>query len=325
MSIDWFPFNIKDFLANTKRLNTEAKGAYLCLMLDYYENGSGPPDDDDVLAAICELPVDVWQRHRKVIAPLFKIEQCLWHHSRMDFEIADAIEKMRKANERGVAGATKRWGDPDSRPNRKKNGKSNAHALPEAKTEQSNKDAQLHSTVTPSQESSLSTLTREKIEVPEESATEVGGIGTPIDPDYTPPPDLIEVCHEDGATDAVIDAEIKKFVADKQESGGFSANWDASWVKWWARWREYRDKHAAKPRGKARIEVNSAPFEPNAVQWEKAVEMFAKGMRWPKAGYGPQPGDPGCRCPHAIISAAGLDPHTGMKIASGAGMSMESK
>lgn len=43
MSLPWFPFNGKDFITDTLRLTTEAKGAYLMLMLDYYEQEAPPP------------------------------------------------------------------------------------------------------------------------------------------------------------------------------------------------------------------------------------------------------------------------------------------
>jgi uncharacterized protein YdaU (DUF1376 family) len=90
MGLPWFAFNIKDFIANTTRLNTEAKGAYLMLMLDYYEQGQPPPDDDEVLATITGLPIDVWKRHRRVIEPLFdlSIVPGRWHHQRVEEECA---------------------------------------------------------------------------------------------------------------------------------------------------------------------------------------------------------------------------------------------
>lgn len=89
MSLPWFAFNIKDFAANTKRLNTEAKGAYLELMLDYYQTEEGPPDDDEVLATITGLSVETWKRHRRVIAPLFEIKDQRWTHHRIEQEILD--------------------------------------------------------------------------------------------------------------------------------------------------------------------------------------------------------------------------------------------
>lgn len=98
MSLPWFPFNIKDFVTNTLRLNTEAKGAYLMLILDYYQTETAPPDDDEVLAAITGLSIETWQRHRRVIAPLFQIRDGVWHHP----EIA-AIRAQCQANYERVA------------------------------------------------------------------------------------------------------------------------------------------------------------------------------------------------------------------------------
>ena len=54
MSLPWFAFNIKDYLSDTMRLTTEAHGAYLLLILDYYESEGPSPDDDFILAAIAQ-------------------------------------------------------------------------------------------------------------------------------------------------------------------------------------------------------------------------------------------------------------------------------
>jgi uncharacterized protein YdaU (DUF1376 family) len=57
MSRPWFPFYVGDYTRDTARLTTEAHGAYLLLMLDYWVNGA-PPDDDETLATITKLPAD---------------------------------------------------------------------------------------------------------------------------------------------------------------------------------------------------------------------------------------------------------------------------
>ena len=114
MSFDWFPFNTKDFLANTRRLNTEAKGAYLLLMLDYYEQGEGPPDDDDVLATICELPLETWQRHRRVISPMFEIRDGRWRHDRIKSEMEKAERKHAEAVAKAKNASSVRWKKADS-------------------------------------------------------------------------------------------------------------------------------------------------------------------------------------------------------------------
>lgn len=97
MSLPWFPFNIKDFVTNTLRLNTEAKGAYLMLILDYYQTETAPPDDDEVLAAVTGLSIEAWKRHRRVIAPLFEIKDGKWHHERIQQELLEGHLKHSKA------------------------------------------------------------------------------------------------------------------------------------------------------------------------------------------------------------------------------------
>ena len=94
-----FGFNIKDFIANTTRLNTEAKGAYLMLLLDYYQNEQGPPDIAKVLATITVLPLDAWLEHSMVILPLFEIRDGRLWHPRCE----DEIEKGRKLYGQRVA------------------------------------------------------------------------------------------------------------------------------------------------------------------------------------------------------------------------------
>src|SRR5258705_5434511 len=88
MSLPWFPFNVKAYVTDTMRLTTEAHGAYLLLMLDYYSNEAPAPDDDEILSAITKLPVEVWQtKHRKVLAPFFQVTEGRWHHERIEDEL----------------------------------------------------------------------------------------------------------------------------------------------------------------------------------------------------------------------------------------------
>lgn len=109
MSLDWFEFHPKSFLTDTMRLNTEAKGAYLLLLLDYYEKEGPAPDDDDVLAAITGLQLETWQRHRKVIQTLFQIDSGLWRHMTCESVIADAKARIARQSSAGKKAARVRW------------------------------------------------------------------------------------------------------------------------------------------------------------------------------------------------------------------------
>jgi uncharacterized protein YdaU (DUF1376 family) len=311
VSLPWFPFNIKDFLANTKRLNTEAKGAYLCLMLDYYEQEGPAPDDDDVLAAICELPVDAWKRHRKVIAPLFQIKDGFWHHDRIEHEIESGNNKLAQSKARAQAGAaamhTKRGHKlASSNQQAKPTASVSASSELEAKLKQSLEAAPLHLPIKDSL--SVDVLTVEKDnsgdnsqDLPQEPVAL--DIGTPVDPRFWPCANHISACRFDGADDTIIKREVEAFIAVKQQDGALSKDWDASWSLWWKRWKDHRDalaaKEAAKAAPKPRIEVS------NKIDWEAHAKRFAGGMGWPR-GVGPDPESPACRCPPDILQRHGI-------------------
>lgn len=246
MNLPWFPFYIKDFLANTKRLNTEAKGAYLCLMLDYYEQGAPPPDDDEVLAAICELPIEAWKRHRKVIAPLFEIKDGHWCHDRIEKEMLEAQLKHSSSIARAKAGGAARWAGKQPKPAKppKKatvvplDASSTAQALPQALPEQSPSNAHTHIHIQ-EKEDSLSTAPL-----------------TPLSADFRLTEDEISKCLADEASADELASEFDKFTLHHREAGGLSADWHATWGRWWWRWKEHRAKLAAKPKAPPRVEVN---------------------------------------------------------------------
>jgi uncharacterized protein YdaU (DUF1376 family) len=109
----WMPFYIGDYMRDTSRLTTEAHGAYLLLIFDYWASGKPLPDDDQQLAAITRLAVSKWKALRSVIAPFFIVGDGLWKHKRVDHELATATEKMTKKSAAGRTGATARWAKED--------------------------------------------------------------------------------------------------------------------------------------------------------------------------------------------------------------------
>lgn len=92
------PFYIADYLADTRHLGALEHGAYVLLLMHYWQTG-GLPDDDAQLARIaCTTPGE-WRKIRGVIAGFFKPG---WNHGRVDAELAkasDISEKRRGAAE----------------------------------------------------------------------------------------------------------------------------------------------------------------------------------------------------------------------------------
>jgi uncharacterized protein YdaU (DUF1376 family) len=94
MSRAWMPLYIGDYLADTKHLTTEQHGAYLLLIMHYWQRG-GLPDDEEALACIAGFP-NCFEDRRQIqyrrwrsiclaIASLFQHPG--WRHKRIDREL----------------------------------------------------------------------------------------------------------------------------------------------------------------------------------------------------------------------------------------------
>lgn len=92
----WMPLHIGDYLADTGHLTAAEHGAYLLLIMHYWQNGS-LPENERLIARIARLDAEQWEGSREVIAMLFGPG---WTHKRIDAEMAKAdeiIEKRRRA------------------------------------------------------------------------------------------------------------------------------------------------------------------------------------------------------------------------------------
>lgn len=94
----WMPLYVADYLADTGHLSTLEHGAYMLLIMHYWQNG-GLPEDERRIARICRMSPAEWSESRDAIADLF--DDC-WRHERIDAELAraqDVSSKRRAAAE----------------------------------------------------------------------------------------------------------------------------------------------------------------------------------------------------------------------------------
>lgn len=91
----WMPLHITDYLADTGHLTAAEHGAYMLLIMHYWQKGSLPADER-LIARIARMPTDQWAESRDVIAALFSDG---WQHKRIEAELAkaDDIIVKRKA------------------------------------------------------------------------------------------------------------------------------------------------------------------------------------------------------------------------------------
>ena len=102
------PLYIGDYLADTARLTTEQHGAYLLLLMDYWRSGR-LPDNDQVLAQISKLSPDAWSNAKAMLMQFFNIKDGYWIHTRVEKELALAMENKAKMHDRASKAAQARW------------------------------------------------------------------------------------------------------------------------------------------------------------------------------------------------------------------------
>lgn len=88
----WMPLYIADYLADTAHLGAAQSGAYLHLIMHYWQNG-GLPEDEAALARIARMSPSEWKRNRPIIVAFFGQD---WRHKRIDAELAHAADVSSK-------------------------------------------------------------------------------------------------------------------------------------------------------------------------------------------------------------------------------------
>jgi uncharacterized protein YdaU (DUF1376 family) len=99
------PFYVAEYLADTGHLTRDEHGAYMLLIMHYWQNG-GLPDDPRKLAQITRsASVEDWSSIASTISACFKPG---WRHKRIDAELAKAQNKHEKRRNAGkIGGLTK--------------------------------------------------------------------------------------------------------------------------------------------------------------------------------------------------------------------------
>lgn len=92
MKRPWMPLYIADFIRDTTHVGPLIKGAYLCLIMHYWNHGS-LPDDDAKLRTITGLSPQEWRYHHDTLKAFFRDG---WRHKRIDHELAHVADISNK-------------------------------------------------------------------------------------------------------------------------------------------------------------------------------------------------------------------------------------
>jgi uncharacterized protein YdaU (DUF1376 family) len=93
----WMPLNVADYLSKTDHLTVAEHGAYLLLIMRYWQKG-GIGSDEKLIQRYSHLTAEQWIESRDVLAALFDEG---WTHRRIDAELAKAVEIIDKRKAAG--------------------------------------------------------------------------------------------------------------------------------------------------------------------------------------------------------------------------------
>ena len=93
----YIKFYVSDYLADAGHLSVIEHGAYLLLVMSYWQRQRPLPDDDRKLARFARATPEQWSVLRPVLEEFFVIDQGTWSHRRIDSEIRSYGEKRTNA------------------------------------------------------------------------------------------------------------------------------------------------------------------------------------------------------------------------------------
>ena len=99
----WMPLFVGDYLSDTRRLTIEQHGAYLLILMDYWQSGA-PPDNNDTLARIVGASRAQWMYIRPALEPFFSIDGNVWRHARLERELSNSMRLLESARSNGSRG-----------------------------------------------------------------------------------------------------------------------------------------------------------------------------------------------------------------------------
>lgn len=108
MSSPFMPLYVGDYLSDTAHLTAEEHGAYLLLIMAYWQSGRPLPSDPKRLAIIARIPNERWTDVERTLEQFFDVTPTEWKHERIETELERYRDKVEKARIAGKASARKR-------------------------------------------------------------------------------------------------------------------------------------------------------------------------------------------------------------------------
>lgn len=104
-AIPFMPLYVADYMSDAAHLSTIEHGAYLLLIMTYWQRGEPLPDDDKKLSRICRLTPRQFSNYKTTLSEFFDVTGKQWRHLRIDRELQKVHANSLKKRRGGLARA----------------------------------------------------------------------------------------------------------------------------------------------------------------------------------------------------------------------------
>jgi uncharacterized protein YdaU (DUF1376 family) len=89
---------VSDYLADTAHLTAQQHGAYMLLLMNYWQRGKALDNSNERLSHVVRLSPEEWAEAKPTLEEFFIVEGNLWTHARVEDDLAKIREKSEKAS-----------------------------------------------------------------------------------------------------------------------------------------------------------------------------------------------------------------------------------
>lgn len=100
-SLPYMQLYVSDYLADTAHLTAQQHGAYMLLLMNYWQKGRALENTDERLQHVARLSQEEWTANKAILAEFFVVDGDMWTHLRIEEDLAKVREKSTKASTAG--------------------------------------------------------------------------------------------------------------------------------------------------------------------------------------------------------------------------------
>ena len=100
-SLPYMQLYVSDYLADTAHLTAQQHGAYLLLLMNYWQKGKPLDNTNERLQYVARMTSEEWEANKEILAEFFWVDGDVWSHTRIDNDLEKVREKSEKASKAG--------------------------------------------------------------------------------------------------------------------------------------------------------------------------------------------------------------------------------